>query len=91
MSNRYDGIHLSWAGFITGEGRVVDLGDGDVTMLRYWFSERTLWLGDVFGEPLSAPDPQINFAGNHRPPLPPPTTVNADLLARLLGRRSTAG
>jgi hypothetical protein len=53
----YDGVHLSWAGFLTAEGYVADLEGGDVTMLRYWFSERTLWLRDAFGEPvpLSAP------------------------------------
>lgn len=54
----YDGVHLTWAGFITTEGRVVELSDGSVTMLRYWASERTLWLDDVFvePEPLSSPD-----------------------------------
>ena len=53
----YDGVHLSWAGFITTEGHVCDLGAGAVAMLRYWGSERTLWLKDVFGdpEPLAAP------------------------------------
>lgn len=53
----FDGVHLSWAGFLTTEGYVSDLPGGDVTMLRYWFSERTLWLRDVFGEavPLGAP------------------------------------
>jgi len=54
----YDGVHLSWAGFITTEGRVSELPDGSVTMLRHWASERTLWFADVFGSPiaLSAPD-----------------------------------
>lgn len=54
----YDGVHLTWAGFMTTEGRVLELSDGSVTMLRYWSSERTLWLTDVFAEPevLSAPD-----------------------------------
>ena len=53
----FDGVHLSWTGFITTEGRVSNLADGSVTMLRYWGSERTLWLADVFREPepLSAP------------------------------------
>jgi len=53
----HDGIHLSWAGFLTSEGCITDLGDGDVAMLRYWFSERTHWLTDPFGtpEPLDAP------------------------------------
>jgi len=87
VAGQYGGIHLSWAGFITAEGCIVDLEGGDVTMLRYWFSERTLWLADVFGEPRSAPDPQINFAtGNHWPPFPPRTTINRDYIFRLLGR-----
>jgi hypothetical protein len=89
VANRYDGVHLSWAGFITSEGYIVDLesGDGDVTMLRYWFSERTLWLADAFGEPRVAPDPQINFAtGNHWPPLAPRIPITRDLIVRLLGR-----
>jgi hypothetical protein len=53
----YDGVHLSWAGFVTSEGYVSDLPSGGVTMLRYWGSERTVWLRDVFGEPafLDAP------------------------------------
>jgi hypothetical protein len=56
----HDGVHLSWAGFLTTEGRVVDLGDGAVTMLRYWASERTLWLADVFGEPEPRPAPRLS-------------------------------
>jgi hypothetical protein len=58
VAAEYDGVHLSWAGFLTSEGCVTDLADGDVTMLRYWFSERTHWLTDAFGqpEPLGAPD-----------------------------------
>ena len=57
VSSEYDGVHLSWAGFITTEGFVSDLGHRGATMLRYWSSERTLWLRDVFGEPepLKAP------------------------------------
>ena len=60
-----DGVHLSWAGFLTTEGFISDLGDGDVTMLRYWFSERTHWLADVFGEPepLAAPDVDTDGSG----------------------------
>ena len=53
-----DGVHLSWAGFLTSEGYVSDLGAGDVTMLRYWMSERTLWLRDVFGDPIPLPAPR---------------------------------
>lgn len=53
----FDGVHLSWAGFLTSEGYISDLSDGSVTMMRYWASERTLWLHDVFDEPepLAAP------------------------------------
>lgn len=53
----FDGVHLSWAGFLTSEGYISDLSDGGVTMMRYWGSERTLWLHDVFEEPepLAAP------------------------------------
>lgn len=63
VAAHYDGVHLSWAGFLTAEGYVSDLGDGDVAVLRYWFSERTHWLADVFGEPepLAAPDPDSNI------------------------------
>ena len=89
VSERYDGVHLSWAGFITSEGCITDLDGGDVTMLRYWFSERTHWLADVFGEPEPLPAPW----------LPYDTLVGADVttdegrrardhgvLTRLLGR-----
>ncbi len=57
VASEYDGVHLTWAGFVTTEGFVSDLADGGVTMLRYWGSERTLWLRDVFGipEPLVSP------------------------------------
>ena len=58
----YDGVHLSWGGFLTAEGYVSDLDGGDVTMLRYWFSERTLWLRDVFGEPVPLDAPHSDIA-----------------------------
>jgi hypothetical protein len=53
----FDGVHLNWAGFLTSEGYISDLSDGGVTMMRYWGSERTLWLHDAFDEPepLAAP------------------------------------
>lgn len=90
VAGQHDGVHLSWAGFITSEGYIVDLGDEGVTMLRYWYSERTLWLADAFGEPRPAPDPQINFAtGNHWPPLAPRLPITRDLIVRLLGRPPT--
>ncbi|WP_116997637.1 hypothetical protein [Desertimonas flava] len=87
VAEQYDGVHLSWAGFVTAEGCISDLGDGDVTMLRYWFSERTLWLADVFGDPRPAPDPGVDLSSNsHHPPLPPRRTIDATFIRRLLGR-----
>lgn len=56
----YDGVHLSWAGFVTTEGRICDLEAGTVTMLRFWGSERTLWLADVFGRPEPLPAPRLS-------------------------------
>ena len=60
VAHDVDGVHLSWAGMATCEGRVidvVDLGPDVVTMVRYWGSERTMWLNDVFETPtpLTAP------------------------------------
>lgn len=59
VAEAYDGVHLSWAGFITAEGYISDLDDGNVAMLRYWSSERTHWLNDVFGDPRPAPAPVL--------------------------------
>ena len=56
----FDGVHLSWAGFLTTEGFISDLSDGGVTMLRYWGSEHTLWLHDVFGEPIPLDAPVLS-------------------------------
>jgi hypothetical protein len=35
VAHDFDGVHLSWAGFLTTEGFVSDLSAGGVTMLRY--------------------------------------------------------
>ena len=59
VAEEWDGVHLTWAGFLTSEGRVWDLEGGAVTMLRYWASERTLWLADVFGEPEPSAPPML--------------------------------
>ena len=56
----YDAVTLTWAGFICTEGLVYDLADGAVTMLRYWGSERTLWLRDMFGDPVPLPAPHLS-------------------------------
>jgi hypothetical protein len=63
VAGDYDGVHLSWAGFVTTEGFVQDLGEGTVTMLRYWASERTLWLADVFGDPAPLAAPATSTTG----------------------------
>ncbi|NOX31544.1 MAG: hypothetical protein GXP35_16080, partial [Actinobacteria bacterium] len=36
VAKTFDAVHLSWAGFITTEGRVTPIGDEAITMLRYW-------------------------------------------------------
>ena len=91
VAERYDGIHLSWAGFITSEGCITDLGNGgsagEVAMLRYWFSERTLWLADVFGAPRPAPDPLVEWPDRGNRERPRWTVAEPEqMLARLLGR-----
>jgi hypothetical protein len=65
VATDFDGVHLSWAGFLTTEGHISDLSNGGITMMRYWGSERTLWLHDVFGEPepLTAPTITGRFGG----------------------------
>jgi hypothetical protein len=67
VAHDFDGVHLSWAGFLTTEGFVSDLSAGGVTMLRYWGSERTLWLHDVFGNPapLAPPTFSNRFGMDH--------------------------
>lgn len=55
-----DGVHLSWMGHLTTEGFISDVPGGGVTMLRYWFAERTLWQRDVFGEPEPLPAPALD-------------------------------
>lgn len=47
VARDWDAVHLTWGGVLLSEGCVVDLGDGDVAMLRNWNSERTLWLNPV--------------------------------------------
>jgi hypothetical protein len=64
----WDAVHLSWPGLVSTEGTVVDLDDGDVTMLRGWGSERTAWLNPVLGDPEPLPPPPrdgtVDFAGD---------------------------
>jgi hypothetical protein len=63
VAEHYDGVHLSWAGFVTAEGYVTDLASSRVTMLRFWASERTLWLRDVFGTPQRSEPPSSGLRG----------------------------
>lgn len=72
-----------------------DLPRNDAAMLRYWFSERTLWLADVFGEPepLGAADIPVQAIDSTTQPgaldLRDDTAVcdrERVRLARLLGR-----
>lgn len=89
-----DGVHLSWAGFLTSEGYVSDLGRGGVTMLRYWGSERTLWLNDVFDEPrpLTAPALTSRVSGSVVDVTVDRARRASDgsTLAALLGRRGSS-
>jgi len=64
VAGSFDAIHLSWAGFITTEGCVTEMGGGAVTMLRYWGSERTLWLHDCFTEPEPLDAPVLSGRNN---------------------------
>ena len=87
IASQYDGVHLSWAGFITSEGYISDLPGGDVTMLRYWFSERTLWLADVFGEPDHAPPFALGDSWDQRPTVPAlEQDLRSNALRVMLGR-----
>lgn len=64
----YDGVHLSWAGMATCEGRVIDvaaLGPDVVTILRYWGSERTMWINDVFETPTPLSPPKLTGRVNN--------------------------
>ena len=54
VAAEFDGVHLSWLGKLTCEGRVIDLpelGRNAVSLVRYWGSERTTWLNNVFEAP----------------------------------------
>jgi hypothetical protein len=55
VATHFDGVHLSWAGFITTDARPIRVGDGDLTVLRRWGSERTAWLAPVLSDPTPLP------------------------------------
>lgn len=65
VATEFDGVHVSWAGFLLAEGNVVDAGDGWLAVLRFWGSEQTVFLADLFDSPeeagpvnLRQPDPR---------------------------------
>lgn len=62
VARDWDAVHLTWGGFLTTEGLVIDLPDGDVAMLRNWCSERTLWLNPVLSNPEPLPAPPLSGA-----------------------------
>ena len=90
----YDGVHLSWAGMLTAEGQVIpvpQLGPEVVTMVRYWRSERTLWLHDVFEVPQPRPAPFLtgrvsNIVGIGTTDRPARRASDERVLTSLLGR-----
>lgn len=51
----YDGVHLTWAGFLTVDARPIPSGEREMTGLRRWGSERTAWLGPVHLDPEPLP------------------------------------
>jgi hypothetical protein len=66
VAESYDAVHLTWGGLITTDGNVCSLGPDGYTMLRYWTTERTLWLSDPLGEfrPLESPTLSGRVAGS---------------------------
>lgn len=90
VAQDFDGVHLSWAGFLTSEGYVADLPSGGVTTLRYWHSDRTFWFRDVFGQPEPLPAPDLSEASGEKG-LPttgddPRTEEGRRQVLRMLGR-----
>jgi hypothetical protein len=57
VAHEWDGVHLSWVGYLLTDGTAIDLDGGDVTMLRNWGSERTVWLAPVLRNPTPLPLP----------------------------------
>ncbi len=60
VARHWDGVHLTWLGYLTADGTLSDLEPGDITMLRNWGSERTAWLAPIFSKPTPLPiDPRL--------------------------------
>ena len=86
VSNDWDGVHVSWAGYLLADGTMTDLGDGDVTMLRNWGSERTAWLAPVLRSPRRLPIPPKQHR-DVRPPDDGRWKVERELLVRAVTPR----
>ena len=65
VATEHSAVHLSWGGWILSEGYAHLDANNTVTMVRYWLSDRTFWLRDVFGDPVRLPTP--DFAHEERP------------------------
>jgi hypothetical protein len=65
VAEDWDGVHLTWAGFLTTEGLVIDMGSNDVAMMRGWGSERTLWLNPVLSDPEPLERPALTGRNNN--------------------------
>jgi hypothetical protein len=48
VAARWDGVHVSVAGYLSTAGTAVDTGGGAATLLAGWDADQTLWLRDVF-------------------------------------------
>lgn len=55
LAEVYDGVHLSWAGFLTVDALPISLGDHDMTLMRRWGAERTAWLAPALEDPQPLP------------------------------------
>ena len=93
VAAEFDGVHLSWLGKLTCEGRVIsvpELGRNAVSLVRYWGSERTTWLNDVFEtpQPLGRPVPSSRTNDDTGLDASDPQRIDADMahIAARLGR-----
>lgn len=59
VATEFDGVHLSWAGLLLAEANVLDAGGGWLAVARFWGSERTVFLSEVFDHP--EPVRQVNL------------------------------
>jgi hypothetical protein len=48
VAARWDGVHVSVAGYLSTARMAVDSADGAATLLAGWDADQTLWLRDVF-------------------------------------------